>query len=620
MNAEVLPVNVVTYDVVLDKREDGSMLVHSTGELPPYAAKLTDKLEYWAAETPDRVMVAQRSEDKLHWDQLTYAEALLKIRHLSQYLLNQNLSTERPVVILSGNSISHLMVGLAAMYVGIPYAPISTAYSLVSTDFSKLRYIIEKLTPGLVFVENLGPYRDAIDAVMPSDCQVLAFEAAHGTDDFRLGLSLLADAASTPITEDVAKANAAINGDTIAKLLFTSGSTGMPKGVINTHRMICANQEMIATYLQFVKEQPPILCDWLPWNHTFGGNKNIGLVIYNGGSLYIDGGKPVPKGVAETITNLKEIAPTIYFNVPKGYELLVKALKQHPDMATLFFSNLQVLFYAGAGLAQHVWDDLMELSAQYADRKVPILTGLGATETAPSAMFTSIEEAASGVVGVPIPGVALKLVPNQGKLEVRVKGVNVMPGYWRDEVQTQKAFDEEGFYCLGDALKFIDEDNPSRGFFFDGRVSEDFKLDTGTWVSVGALKAQMIHEFAPYIQDVVLVGRDRGFISALVFPDIEHCRNLIAQEEGRLSLEQIVHHEAVRQVFRDHLASMAKKSTGSSTCIKSLVLQSRPADIDAHEMTDKGSLNANAVIGNRAEIVEDIYSATPTAQVISLLN
>jgi feruloyl-CoA synthase len=618
MNAEVLPVNVVTYDVSVEQRGDASMLIRSTGELPEYAAKMTDKLEYWAAETPDTVLIAQRTEDKHHWETVTYAEALVKVKHLSQYLLNQNLSAERPIVILSGNSISHLLLGLAAMYAGIPYAPISTAYSLISTDFGKLRYITDKLTPGLVFIENLGPYRDAIDAVMPSDCSVLATEAAHGVDDFGFDLTLFADALTTPVTDEVAHANAAVDGDTIAKLLFTSGSTGMPKGVINTQRMICANQEMIGSYLQFVKEQPPILCDWLPWNHTFGGNKNTGLVIYNGGSLYIDGGKPVPRGIAETVANLREIAPTIYFNVPKGYELLVKELKQNPDMAGVFFSNLQGLFYAGAGLAQHVWDDLLELSVHYTGRKVPILTGLGATETAPSAMFTSIEESASGVVGVPVPGVELKLVPNQGKLEVRVKGVSIMPGYWRDEAQTAKAFDEEGYYCLGDALKFIDEEKPSRGFYFDGRVSEDFKLDTGTWVSVGTLKAHMIHEFAPYIQDVVIVGRDRGFISALVFPDVEHCRNLIDIEEGSLSLEQIVNHEAVRQVFSDHLSSMAEKSTGSSTRIKSLVLQSRPADIDAHEMTDKGSLNSNAVIANRADIVEDIYSATPSSQVISL--
>jgi len=618
MNAEILPVNVVTYDISVEKRDDGSMLVRSAAELPAYATKMTDKLEHWAATTPERVMVAQRTEDKHHWETVTYAEALIKVKHLSQYLLNQNLSAERPVVILSGNSISHLLVGLAAMYVGIPFSPISTAYSLISTDFGKLRYITEKLTPGLVFVENLGPFRDAIDAVMPSDCSVLACEADHGADDFGFDLSLWGDAVATPVTDDVAQANAAVNGDTIAKFLFTSGSTGMPKGVINTQRMICANQEMIASYLQFVQEQPPVLCDWLPWNHTFGGNKNTGLVIYNGGSLYIDGGKPVPKGIAETVANLREVAPTIYFNVPKGYELLVKELKQNQDMAEVFFSNLQVLFYAGAGLAQHVWDDLAELSIRYTGKKVPILTGLGATETAPSALFTSIEEAASGVVGVPIPGVELKLIPNQGKLEVRVKGVTVMPGYWRDEEQTAKAYDEEGYYCLGDALKFIDEQKPSRGFLFDGRVSEDFKLDTGTWVSVGTLKAHMIHEFAPYIQDVVIVGRDRGFISALVFPDVEHCRHLIDSEEGALNLEQIVNHAAVRKVFSDHLASMAEKSTGSSTRIKSLVLQSRPADMDAHEMTDKGSLNSNAVIGNRADIVEDIYSAEPSAQVITL--
>lgn len=617
MNAEYLPVNVVSYDINVEHRSDGSMLVKTFEELPAFAEKLTDKLEYWAEKTPDQVLIAERAEDGEHWNELTYAEALVKVKSLAQFLLNKNVSVERPVAVLSENSVAHFLVGLASMYVGVPYSPISTAYSLISTDFGKLRYISEKLTPGLVFVENLGPYRNAIDAVIPEDCHVLAVEADHGSDDFKFDYTVLESALDTEVTGQVAEANANVNGDTIAKLLFTSGSTGMPKGVINTQQMLCGNQEIIGTYFQFAKEQPPVLCDWLPWNHTFGGNQNAGMVLYFGGSLYIDAGKPVPKALPITINNLREIAPTVYFNVPKGYEMLVKELKANPDVAENFFSRLQVLYYAGAGLAQHVWDDLGELSIKYTGKKVPLLTGMGSTETAPAALFARIEEAASGVVGIPAPGVELKLVPNEGKLELRIKGVSITPGYWRDEAKTAEAYDDEGYYCMGDALKFIEEEKPSRGFYFDGRVAEDFKLDTGTWVSAGTLKASMIRHFAPYIQDVVIVGRDRGFISALVFPDLGHCKDLIS-DVGEMTQAEIVANPHVREVFSERLKTMAAASTGSSTRIKSLVLQGRPADIDAHEMTDKGSLNSNAVVSNRADIVEDIYSAEPSEQVITL--
>jgi len=616
MNSKLCKANIVSYDVNVEQRVDGSMLLTSVAQLPEFANNLTDRLAHWATKTPDKTLIAQRRASDGQWQRVSYAQALDKVQRIASFLLSQELSTERPIAILSGNSIEHFLLGLAAMYVGIPYSPISTAYSLISTDYSKLRYISDKLTPGLVFVDDLNAYRTAIESVIPEHCQVVAVAAGEGLSGYQV--SVFDEMLNTPISDEIKIANAQVNGDTIAKLLFTSGSTGMPKGVINTQRMLCANQQMLSVYFDFVKEQSVVICDWLPWNHTFGGNHNTGLALYNGGSLYIDEGKPVTKLMSTTINNLREIAPTIYFNVPKGYELLVKELKLHSDVAENFFSKLQVLYYAGAGLAQHVWDDLGALSIKYTGRKIPLLTGLGATETAPAALFARVEEAASGVVGVPAPGVELKLIPNQGKLEARVKGVSITPGYWRDEQKTSAAYDEEGFYCLGDALKFIERDNPSRGFFFDGRVSDDFKLDTGTWVSVGTLKANMIHAFAPYIQDVVIVGRDRGFISALVFADLENCKTLIGSHAADFPMAQVVNDTAVREQFAQRLSSMAMLSTGSSTRVKRLVLQSKAANIDAHEMTDKGSLNSNAVIENRADIVEDIYSIKPSDAVISL--
>jgi len=616
MNSKLCKANIVSYDVNVEQRVDGSMLLTSVAQLPEFANNLTDRLAHWATKTPDKTLIAQRRASDGQWQRVSYAQALDKVQRIASFLLSQELSTERPIAILSGNSIEHFLLGLAAMYVGIPYSPISTAYSLISTDYSKLRYISDKLTPGLVFVDDLNAYRTAIESVIPEHCQVVAVAAGEGLSGYQV--SVFDEMLNTPISDEIKIANAQVNDDTIAKLLFTSGSTGMPKGVINTQRMLCANQQMLSVYFDFVKEQSVVICDWLPWNHTFGGNHNTGLALYNGGSLYIDEGKPVTKLMSTTINNLREIAPTIYFNVPKGYELLVKELKLHSDVAENFFSKLQVLYYAGAGLAQHVWDDLGALSIKYTGRKIPLLTGLGATETAPAALFARVEEAASGVVGVPAPGVELKLIPNQGKLEARVKGVSITPGYWRDEQKTSAAYDEEGFYCLGDALKFIERDNPSRGFFFDGRVSDDFKLDTGTWVSVGTLKANMIHAFAPYIQDVVIVGRDRGFISALVFADLENCKTLIGSHAADFPMAQVVNDTAVREQFAQRLSSMAMLSTGSSTRVKRLVLQSKAANIDAHEMTDKGSLNSNAVIENRADIVEDIYSIKPSDAVISL--
>ncbi|MBB5321741.1 feruloyl-CoA synthase [Marinobacter oulmenensis] len=615
MLSDFHPVNVVSHSVDVEYRNDGSQVVRCDTGLDAYARTLTDRLELFAEQAPDRVFLAQRASDE-HWQKLTYAQALKKVRAIASWLLTQDLSAERPVAILSGNSTEHLLMALGAMYIGVPYSPISTAYSLISTDFGKLRHVFETITPGLIFVDNLGPYRDAIDAVAP-ETQVVAINSDHALDDCRNRVTPFADLLEAADTEAVDAANDQVDGETIAKFLFTSGSTGLPKAVINTQGMLCANQVMINSVMAFLKEEPPVMLDWLPWNHTFGGNHNAGIALYNGGTLYIDGGKPTESAIGITLNNLREVAPTVYFNVPKGFELLVKKLQEHPDIARSFFSRLKLTYFAAAGLSQHIWDALDELAIQYTGKKVPMLTGLGSTETAPAALFASIEECASGVIGVPAPGVAIKLVPNGGKLEARIKAPTIMPGYWRAPELTAKAYDDEGYYCLGDAFKYLDPDRPERGFRFDGRVSEDFKLDTGTWVSAGTLRAHVIHFFAPYVQDVVITGHNKSYVGALVFPDWQHCRELVPAGSDRDNLE-LARHPHLREVFQQKLEAMAEHATGSSTEVKRMLLLTDPPDIDRHEITDKGSINQRAVLENRAGLVDRLYSTQPDEDTFAL--
>lgn len=604
-------VHLGTATAQLTQRDDEVQLLRVEEPLGDYPDALMDRLDLWANEAPDRCFVARRDATG-EWRRLSYAETLTKVRSLAQGLLDAGLDAERPLAILSGNSVEHLLLAMAAMYVGIPYAPVSPAYSLVSRDFGKLRHIIDLLTPGMVMVDKADDFAVALAAVQADDCACLAVEP-EGVD----GAQTFAGLLDTPVTDEVDKAHAAVTPDTIAKFLFTSGSTGMPKGVINTNRMLCANQEMLAAQMPFLRDEPPVLVDWLPWNHTFGGNHNAGIVLYNGGSLYIDDGRPVPGEFEKTIANLREIAPTIYFNVPKGFEILVDYLKRDDALRETFFSRLNLMFFAAAGLSQHIWDELDRLAVQTLGCKVGMLTGLGATETAPSAMFASLEESQSGVVGLPARGVTVKLVPDGGKLECRVKGPSVMPGYWRQPEVTARSFDEEGFYCLGDAVKFIDPDDPQRGMRFDGRISEDFKLDTGTWVSVGPLRARIIEVGAPHVKDVVIAGLDRAYVSILVFPELEKCREL-ADLGGEADAAEVLASEPVRERFRRLLRDLADQSTGSSNRVRRAVLLAEPPRLDANEITDKGSINQRAVLENRAAAVDEIYGANPSERVLRL--
>jgi feruloyl-CoA synthase len=609
-SAPLRPVRLGTFDAVLERRPGGAVLIRTAQPLGAFHATLSTPLEYWARTAPDRVFLAQR-DARDQWRSLTYAQVLEQVRRIGAALLRRGLSADKPIVIISGNDIEHALLALAAMYVGIPYAPISPAYSLMSSDFGKLRMIIELLTPGLVFASDGGAFASAVAATVPDDVPlVVTRNPPPGRN-----ATVFADLIGAEDASSVAAAHDTVTPDTIAKFLFTSGSTGTPKAVINTQRMLCSNQAMVAAGFAFVTEEPPVVVDWLPWSHTFGSNHNFNLVLTNGGSLYIDDGNPTPPGAPKTARNLREIAPTIYFNVPKGYEALVPHFRADETLRRNFFSRLKVLFYAGAALNQTTWDDLTELAIETTGERIIFLSSLGSTETAPLALACTWDFDKAGNIGLPCPGVELKLVPNEGKLEARLRGPHITPGYWRQEQLTREAFDEEGFYKIGDALKLADPADPGKGLLFDGRIAEDYKLSTGTWVSVGPLRAQFIDHFAPYVRDVVFGGANRDDIAALVFPDIEACRKL-AGLAADASPATVAAAPKVRAKFQSLLQSLAAISRGSSTRVARALLMAEPPSMDKGEMTDKGSINQRSVLKNRAALADSLYADPLPAEVI----
>ncbi len=588
--------------------------LRSKEALQPYPARLTDRLEQWARQTPDRVQVAQRGPDG-EWRRITYAQMLDRVRRIGQALAERGLSAERPIAILSDNDLEHYTLALAAQWVGVPYTPVSVAYSTVSKDFAKLKQILGTLTPGLVFAADGHAFRDAIASVVPADTEVWVTSgddtpALQGRKVIRFDTLL----ATEPGPQEM-EAHGHVGPDTIAKFLFTSGSTKQPKGVINTQRMLCANLQMKRQSFAFMADEPPVLIDWLPWNHTFGGNHNVGIALYNGGTLYIDDGKPTPAGMAKTLRNLREIAPTIYFNVPKGFEEIARAMDGDPELRDKLFSRVNAFMFAGAGLSQAVWDHLDRHAQAATGERVRIFTGLGMTETAPSCTFALGTGVQSGDIGLPTPGVQVKLVPTDGKLEIRFKGPNVMPGYWRAPEETAAAFDEEGYYRTGDAVQFIDPADPQRGLRFDGRIAEDFKLSTGTFVNVGPLRMKVVLAGDPLVQDVVLAGLNRDDIGALIFPRFDDAKRRFGLGADA-SAEQVLAEPRVRESFQALVDWLWAEGTGSANRVARALLLAEPPMLDRGEVTDKGSINQRAVLTQRAALVERLYAAVPDADVI----
>jgi feruloyl-CoA synthase len=598
--------------VAIDRRGDGTIYLRPKIALGDYPVRITDRLHHWADAAPDRIFMAERAAAG-SWRKITYAQLLASARRIASGLLARDLSPERPIVILSGNSIDHALMAFGALYAGIPFCPVSPAYSLISKDFGKLRFLMKLLTPGLVFADEATKFATALHANIPADVEIVASRGEMAGRDLRK----LSDLLATPEHPRLDAAHAAIGPDTIAKFLLTSGSTGNPKAVINTQRMISANQVMLRETLAFLKDEPPVIVDWLPWNHTFGGNHNIGLTLFNGGSMVLDEGKPMPGGIEETVRNLREISPTVYFNVPKGYESLLPFLRDDKALRQKFFARLHAMFFSGAALSPYVWNSLDELAVQETGVRVPMLTGLGATETSPFFMSVTPLTSRSGHVGLPVSGNDAKLIPNNGKLEVRAKGPNVTPGYWRQPELTAAAFDEEGFYKFGDAIKPVDPDDFDKGFDFDGRISEDFKLGSGTWVSVGPLRARFVAASAPLVRDVVIAGINRDELSALVILDLDGCR-VVNPALPAGDLAAAASDPIIRQAFAERLKQFAADATGSSTRITRAVLLDTPLSIDRGEVTDKGSINQRAVLEHRAGLIDALYAPTPDSQIISL--
>jgi feruloyl-CoA synthase len=631
----VRAVRIAPANAIVRHGADGSVYLQSSAPLGPYQTRITDSLDYWATHAPDRTFLAQREPnveaglqtrlgphanleaglqtrlDEPHgWRRLSYGDALARVRRIAQALLDRRLSLDRPIVILSGNGIDHGLLALAAMYVGVPYAPIAPAYSLQATEYSALQRVFECLEPALVFTENGAAYERALRAVL-TDRTELVVSGSPGS----LRSTALAELEGTRATSAVDAAKQRVNGDTIAKVLFTSGSTGRPKGVINTQRMLCSNQEMIRSVLTFLTDEPPVICDWSPWNHTAGGNHNFGLVLRNGGTLYIDEGKPTPALFAATLRNLREIPCTAHFAVPRLYEMLMPHLRSDAVLRRTFFSRVQLLFYAAAGLGQRFWDELRDVALEACGEEIMIMTGFGATETAPFAFTTATLNAFAGLVGLPAPGMDVKLTPVESKMEARVRGPNITPGFWRDEALTAAAFDDEGFYRLGDAMELADRIDPRNGLVFNGRLAEDFKLSTATWVSVGPLRAKILAQAAGLVQDVVICGHDREFVTALVFPNLQMCRDMVDAGPDTPA-RALLSHPVIVSRFTDVFTTLAAASTGSSTFVARAIVLEDPPSMDAREVTDKGSINQKAVLAHRAALVEELYSPSPSRHVL----
>jgi feruloyl-CoA synthase len=587
----------------------GGRILRSGIPLEPYEDNVGQMLYRWAAEEPERVVFAERAGHD-GWREVTYGEAAATAEAIGQALLDRGLGPDRPVMVLSGNSVDHALLALGCLLVGVPYAPVSEPYSTMSHDFSKLRLITDLLQPGLVLCQKGAPFARALASLPGEPAEVVcSSEPPAGRD-----ATAFADLVATTPTAAVRAAVDAVGPDTVAKVLFTSGSTGTPKGVPTTHRMLCANQQQLAQVWPFTAETPPILVDWLPWSHTFGGSNNFNLVLKRGGSLYIDPGRPVPGQVEETVRSLKSVSPTIVYNVPAGWGTLLPHLEEDEELAESFFRRLQVIFYAAAALPQDLWERLEGVSTKVLGERVVMQSAWGSTETAPMATIAHWPLERAGNLGVPVPGVEIKMVPSGSKEELRVRGPNVMSGYLKRPDLTAQAFDDEGFYRIGDAGKLADPNDPTKGIVFDGRIAEDFKLSSGTWVHVGSVRVGAVAAGSPLLRDAVVTGHDRDWVGLLIWLNESAAQRVAGLDEA--DPQALAASEPVRKHLREALRAYNLHAEGSSQRIARALILLEPPSIDGGEITDKRYINQRATLEHRADQVARLYAAEPDEDVI----
>ncbi|MES2752849.1 MAG: AMP-binding protein [Pseudomonadota bacterium] len=601
-------------DIAVERRADGVIVLKSRIPLDPFEPHLPASLAKWAVERPGHTWLAQRKGSERQWRNVSYGEAKRTVDALTQALLDMNVPPTRPVAILSSNSIEHALLTQAAMQARIPAAPISPAYALMSQDHAKLKYLFGLVKPAVVMVQDGPTFEKALAALDLDGVTVIHVDRAPAN----VKSVAYADLAATPVTAAVDASIAQITPDTVGKLLFTSGSTGMPKAVINTQRMMCANARMMMQVRPRTSDgTDTVYLDWMPWNHTMGGNALFNPVLTEGGTLYIDEGRPVPGMFDETLRNLREVSPTYYANVPAGYAALAAAMEKDDVLCRSFFRNLGLMAYGGARLPDDLHDRMQALAVRTTGERIVFYTGWGSTETAPTSTGTYWDTERVGLIGLPFPGVELKMVPNGTKYELRLRGVNVMPGYFGRPDLTAAAFDDEGFYCIGDAGEFVDPNDPAKGLIFSGRVVEDFKLTTGTFVLVGSLRPDVIAAASPVVQDALVAGQDRPYIGLLVWPNLDACRRLVGDMAA--TMETIVAHPAVRAHLRDGLtAHNISVRNVSSMKIARAILMAEPPSIDGNELTDKGYINQRAGLDRRAALVAQLYTDSPGPDVIVL--
>jgi feruloyl-CoA synthase len=604
----------LTRDIAVERRDDGVIVLQSRIPLQAFERHLPASLARWARERPDRTWLAQRGGPDRQWRRLSWAEAKRTVDALTQGLLDLKLAPGRVVAILSGNSIEHALMTQAAMQARLPVAPISPAYSLMSQDHAKLKYLFGLVQPAVVLVQDGVAFEKALKALKLDGVTVVhVARPAAG-----IASLAFADLAATPVTAEVAASIDAITPDTVGKLLFTSGSTGMPKAVINTQRMMCANVAMGSQVRQYPEGHEAVYLDWMPWNHTMGGNALFNALLTDGGTLYIDDGRPTPGLFDETLRNLREVSPSYYANVPAGYAALAAAMEQDEALCRSFFKNLTLMAYGGARLPDDLYERMQALAVRATGERIVFYTGWGSTETAPTSTGTYWDTERVGLIGLPFPGVELKMVPTgAGKYELRLRGINVMPGYFGQPELTKKAFDDEGFYCIGDVGAFVDPADPAQGLVFAGRLAEEFKLTTGTFVHVGELRTSAIAAATPVLLDALVTGQDRPFVGLLAWPNLHACRQLIGEAEA--SYEQVVAHPAVRACVKQGLEAHNAGTGGSSSLrIARALLMTEPPSIDGNELTDKGYINQRAGLSRRVALVDRLYAAAPDAEVIVL--